>query len=433
MPGGARRRVAFSIAVLLAVWAAGIRQASADEVRLVNGDRLSGRVVSLSQASIRIATPHSGTVAIDRRHIRHLRADAPMAVDLVSGERLVGRVESADANSIVVHSPMLGDRQLPLDAVAAMEAWQGSEALLSVRGKGTGAATAPVPPQPPPDPGPSQASIGRKPDDVEDIRTIFLRQSSVLLEPGEKEIEIGADYLGKQASLTVLNAKFRQFQIPVSFRFGLLERLEGSLSMPFTHAEQEFSFAGESTREQETGLGDGSLGLNYDLLDETAVRPGMVVLGSLRAPTGGTPDDSGISTGSGHWAASLGVQFIKTVDPIVLFWGVRYAHEFAATHFFNDRIYDVQPGEAVEYNFGFGFAVNDKIALSAQVTGGYQWETEADDQEVPGSAREPVSLRTALTYGINSRMFLEPSVTIGLNDDTPDFSIGLAASRRFGN
>lgn len=427
--------------------------ARADELILNNGDRLSGRILSFSKTSIRIATPHSGILDIQRRHVHRLKTDEAMMADLVSGERIIGRIASEDGSTITVSSPTLGEHRIPMASVASISAGKAGtstadaalspldphrdplpDPALNLRGKGadtpksaeqTGRQTADAaaPPEP----------IGQRPEDEEDIRRIFLRQSSVLLRPGEMELEAAANYLSNQAALTVLNARFRQFQVPLTFRVGILDRVEGTATLPFVHAEQEFSFAGESASEQSTGMGDASLGLNYELFSETALRPDIAAIFNLRAPTGETPDESGLSIGSGHWGGSLRLQFIKTVDPVVLFWGIGYSYEFPATHFYRDGVYEVTPGQSADYNFGFGFAVNDKVSLNAQVSGAYQWETTTDGDSVPGSEREPITFRSALTYRVSRKLFFEPALAIGLNDDTPDVALGLAGWHRFGD
>ena len=275
-------------------------------------------------------------------------------------------------------------------------------------------------------------SIGPLPPDEEDIRKLFLRQASVLLTGGQVEIEVGLNYLNNQLAANVYNAKFRQFQIPLAFRVGLFDRIEGSVSIPWLYSEQKISFAEDSLSKSATGLGDVSAGITIEIIREGVRIPNIVASVSVQAPTGSVPNEEGLSTGSGHWAGSLGLQFIKTSDPVVLFWGVRYTHEFEAEHFFNDGVYDVQPGETFDYNFGFGFAVNERVSLSAQVTGGYQWQTRADGREISGSDSEPVSLRGALTYRASRKAYVEPSLTIGLNDETADLVIGIAFARRFG-
>jgi hypothetical protein len=152
----------------------------------------------------------------------------------------------------------------------------------------------------------------------------------------------------------------------------------------------------------------------------------------VSAPTGSKPKEEGLSLGSGHWEASFGVQFIKTVDPIVLFAGVHYAHPFESRYFVNDAVRAVNPGEIGGYNFGFGFAVNENISLSAQISGSYQSNAGADGTTVFGSSSEPVSLRSALTYRCSKRTYVEPSVVIGLDDETSDFILGISLTHRFG-
>jgi hypothetical protein len=86
-----------------------------------------------------------------------------------------------------------------------------------------------------------------------------------------------------------------------------------------------------------------------------------------------------------------------------------------ARYFVNDAVQSVDPGETAGYNFGFGFAVNEDISLSAQITGSYQSNARASGKDIFGSSREPVSLRSALTYRCSPKIYLEPSVTIGLD------------------
>jgi predicted double-glycine peptidase len=316
--------------LLVACLGAGVWNAYADEVILTNADRISGRLISLSPQTVRIATSHSGTIEIDRKHLQQLETDNPMVVELVSGERLIGRIGAAGEKDIVIHSPALGDCPLSLVAVESITAYMSDEninkkalqdgsqevfkvvesdswrlnkekynlsaQLQDVRGKGVDAlkasdeteeksTDAAKPPKP----------IGPRPEDEDDIRRIFLRQSSVLLKAGEMEFEAGFNYLGNQVSATVYNARIRQFQLPLSFRIGIFERVEGFVSIPFAHAEQEISFASDSITERTTGVGDASLGINYEMYRETAQWPDITTALTIRAPTGDEPDEDGLS------------------------------------------------------------------------------------------------------------------------------------------
>ena len=77
--------------------------------------------------------------------------------------------------------------------------------------------------------------------------------------------------------------------------------------------------------------------------------------------------------------------------------------------------------------------MNHRVSLSTRAADEYQWETRAEGRKMSGSSSEPTSLRTAITYRYSRRTFIEPSLTVGLNDNAPDFLIGISMSRRFGN
>ncbi|MBI4766037.1 MAG: transporter [Deltaproteobacteria bacterium] len=442
-----------------------VQQAWADQVFLTNGDRISGNLINLSPTGVQISTPHLGSFPIERQYIQTLATDNQVVVELVSGERIIGRIRPGEGATIVIQSDILGTRALALGALKAIHPLSPDEPpgikassnslpdipkaamdksdspietnlqsaqLQDFRGKGSESPSAPDKPsaKSPEETG-QPKPIGQKPEDEEDIRKIFLRQTSVLLRPRQAEIEGGITYLGSQSVSTVANARIRQLQLPLTLRLGLLDRIEGFVALPIAYAQQELSFADSSTQKDKSVIGDVTAGLNFDIYQESARWPEIITTFRLRAPTGGSPQAEGLSLGSGHWAGTVGLQFIKTADPVVLFWGFQYSHEFAARHFYNDGDHDVQPGEGFGYNFGFGFAVNENVSLSAQVSGTYQSETQSDGKKISGSSSEPVSLRSALTYRLSKRGFIEPSLAIGLNDDTPNFIISLSATRRF--
>jgi len=354
---------------------------------------------------------------------------------LVSGERVIGQLIATEGKSLIVRSSILGDRPVPLNAISAVLPTIGSDdgpprtdgssvSLAQIQGKGEAPANRAQAQQP--------ETIGQRPEDLEDIRKIFLRQSTVLLSPGQFEVEAAFNYQHTQIVSTILNAKFRQLQLPLAIRSGLFSRSEGFLTIPATYLRREFGFADTAISHKEVGFGDVAAGLNYELAQETATRPDIIVSIGSGATTGNKPNERGLSLGTGHWAATAGLQFIKTVDPVALFGGFNYTHQFAGRYFLGDAVHNVDPGEIASYNFGFGFAVNQNVSLSAQVIASYQSDTKADGKKIFGSSREPASVRSALTYRYSRATYIEPSVTIGLDQDTPDFALGLSLTHRFG-
>jgi hypothetical protein len=420
-------------------------------VILTYGDRISGYVVSLTRDAVQIETPAAGLLRIERRYVEQLSTEEPRVVVLVSGERIIGQIVAEPGESekmVTIRSSLLGDHPVPLDAIDAVHVLERSAdesvdgpaadhqavaegVLSSVQGRGTRSATAQVQPA---DSAGTQAPtpIGQQPEDTTDIRLIFLRQSTVLLRPGQVEVETAIHYEHSQSVSPILNARFRQFQLPSAARIGLFNRAEGFVSVPPAYVRRDIGFADRVASSDEAGVGDVTAGFNYELARETAGGPDVIASGGLGIPTGSKPDEEGLSLGTGHWTASIGVQLVKINDPVALFGGVRLEHQFAARYFLGDAVHDVDPGETIGYNFGFGFAVNETISLNAQILGSYQTEMKADNQRVFASSREPVSLRSALTYQYSGGTYIEPSVMVGLDEDSADFALGISLTRRFG-
>ncbi len=90
----ARRTRAFPAGLPCALLAACLfgvlapRTGGADEVRLRNGDRLSGRITSMADGKLRLKTPWGEAVTIRWEEIAALRTDAPIPVQLVDGTLL---------------------------------------------------------------------------------------------------------------------------------------------------------------------------------------------------------------------------------------------------------------------------------------------------------------------------------------------------------
>jgi hypothetical protein len=420
------------IALLISVClTAGLQRAYADQLILSNGDRISGKLISFSRDLVRIATPYSGEIQIERTHVALLSTDNAVVVDLVSGERIIGQIAAGEGGTALIRSSILGERLLPLDSIDTIQSSPPIQ-LSKIAGKGTGSPTA----------SDSQATdsaesqklkpIGQKPEDKEDIRKVFLRQSAVLLAPGQVEIEASASYMRNQSVSSILNGKIRQLQIPVSARIGLFNRAEGYVTIPIGYVHRELAFADSAVTHRKSGIGDVAAGFNYELSSESARRPDIIASFGYGAATGSKPNEEGLSLGSGNHAITFGVQFIKSADPVALFWGIHYTHPFAARYFLNDGVHNIEPGETAGYNFGFGFAVNENVSLSAQVTGSYQSATRADGAKVFGTSSEPLFLRSALTFRCTRRTYIEPSLTIGLDEDAPDFTLGFSLTHRIG-
>ena len=166
------------------------------------------------------------------------------------------------------------------------------------------------------------------------------------------------------------------------------------------------------------------------LLAERYSWPEIIATIQYLEPTGTDPygeEGTKADTGIGHRALTGGVQFVKTSDPIVLFGGISYLHQFETRALEQD----IQPGGTIEFNLGLSFAANDDLSISGQAIGSYQGDLELDGKRLDGTSEEPYFLRFAVTSRWIAGTFLEPSVTLGLNDDADSYRFGLAIIRRW--
>jgi hypothetical protein len=66
----------------------------ADEVRLKNGDHLTGTILSLTAKDLLLRTSYAGDLAIRRKEVIELRTDGPMVVVFVGGQQRTGWLDT---------------------------------------------------------------------------------------------------------------------------------------------------------------------------------------------------------------------------------------------------------------------------------------------------------------------------------------------------
>src|SRR5688572_12613215 len=81
---------------LLALFILGGGAAIGDEIKLKNGDRITGTVTGLAGGKLAVDTPHAGTVKIDWTQVASLTTDGKHKVRLVTGEEVEGKLAGQD-------------------------------------------------------------------------------------------------------------------------------------------------------------------------------------------------------------------------------------------------------------------------------------------------------------------------------------------------
>jgi len=393
----------------------------ADIIELHNGDRISGQLKKITSGSVTFISNYNATLDIKLDQVKYLTSDHRNSVLLNSGEIVIGKFNLNNKGILNISSANLGVVKIKLAEINTISI-AGSPRLSQKRMStihGAGATkheTKAV--------NKNQEPIGIKPE--EDIRKVFLRRSGILLDMGQQQLDVGLSYKANVVS----GVRQRSFTIPLSYRYGLSDKTELSLALPIGWAQSEAVTTSGFVRNEESGIGDVTIGAYYHFIDENAEYPDIIGNIRVNAPTADKPDLTNpfpVSLGSGFWSLSAGLSFVRSYDPVVLFGGFEFRHtfnrSFASTN--------IQPGDIFSFNFGSSFAVNQDISLSGQFVGAYQTEGSIDGKTIDGSSRDPWFLKSALTYRMKRGYYLEPSVNFGLNEDATDTAVNLTYSHKF--
>lgn len=284
------------------------------------------------------------------------------------------------------------------------------------------------------------SAIGTAPDDTS---LNFLRAQTVLLPPGKHQFDIGIEYLVTENTFPVLitdgsgnvigvdevQFKGRELTVPMELRYGLLRRLQGFVQVPVGWANVQAAVRNYDEYENDGGIGDIGFGLTAQLRDAYKDCPYIIGTVAGLAPTGGNPfgvlgtiTPNAPSLGNGFWAISGNLLWVQTrYDPVVVFYGFGARYQFEREYFG----IEFAPGLEANYTLGTGFAVNERVTLSAQFFGAYIDDLKANGERVEGSNQEPMNLRLAATLAKPCNRLVEPFVTFGLTDDSISANFGI--------
>jgi hypothetical protein len=285
-----------------------------------------------------------------------------------------------------------------------------------------------------------QRELGK--DDPQELNV--LRQNNVTLAPKGFELSTDFEFVSRRTELQWDHG----FLSASSIRYGVFRWFELGLTIPvgYTNRTTEAGL-GRTISKSNHGLGDILVQGNARLLDQTTDWPGVVLSLGAYLPTGhtpfnlngysfdapgaaATPNPSNIflySFAQGAWGLRSNLQFFKTVDPFILFIG------FGLDHFFPTTIQGitVTTGTRPTFNLGFSFAASEKTTLGFTLTGQIQPNLKVEGRDVFQSGSETALIRVNIIQRISDRTYVEPAVGIGLNRNSPDFTLGLGLRRKF--
>lgn len=332
------------------------------------------------------------------------------------------------------------------------------------RGEDLQARVRPVATAAPPQRAPVDESKERVSEDQEApvLQSAALRQAqAVLIGAGRLEVEPGLafsytdrnrlDVRGLDVvhnvfigNITVRNVLRSSFSPFMSFRYGLTDRVQLSMNVPYVYSNDRVVIppgvqqsGGNLAEDVETtssanDIGDITLGASYHALLERPWVPDVILSSTLKTDSGASPFEvtgNTSASGTGFWGLTVGATAVKVSDPAVLFANADYFFHFAEN---NVSVYDsVDPPDSYGMGLGFSYSLNPFLRFTSRVSGRRIEKTKLNGQEIDGSDQVTGSFSMGVSYGLGYGRAFDLTAGIGLTDDSPDFVLSLSMPFNF--
>ncbi|MGE8478279.1 MAG: hypothetical protein ACN6PK_08370 [Pseudomonas shirazensis] len=254
--------------------------------------------------------------------------------------------------------------------------------------------------------------------------------------------------------------KADNWTLDLTARYNLDQRWQFDINVPVVYRESTYSSGGaggagpvtsDATVTRDPTIGDVNVGVAYKFLDESEDWPDAVFTLRVKAPTGKDPygiklvndptNDNlsvpeSLPTGNGVWAITPGISLVKTFDPAVLFGSLSYTYNMEDSFSdisaqANSKVPgDVKLGNSWQIGAGIAFALNEKMSMSFSVSDQFASKSKikpdgGDWQSISNSDYNAANFNIGMTLAATDNLTIVPNLSIGLTDDSPDFSFSL--------
>ena len=297
---------------------------------------------------------------------------------------------------------------------------------------------------------------------------IHFERDYVLLKKHQLEVENTLSYIYYSANQVYLNSfaildpvfltlgKFgietnrrHIFVDSVSLRYGILDNLQFEINVPIMYRTERASKTGtneEITRDK-FGLGDISFALSYQPIKERGKIPALITSISYKTTTGKSPfklsdPKKDLPTGSGYNSIKIGLNILKTIDPVVVFGGIAYSYNQDVS--VNKLICGdtgcgylekVYPGDTLSVNLGFAYALSYNFSMNFQYLQDYTFTTKSkvngNKFSVANSTLNSASFKVGTGWALSDRLSVNIGLSIGMTSDAPDYNLEIRIPYRF--
>jgi hypothetical protein len=269
---------------------------------------------------------------------------------------------------------------------------------------------------------------------LEALSQILLQRGGLVLPPWRYEVIESAAYSNRivqglalvqtpEGIPTVADQRLRedQFRASLALRLGLPLSSQIEVFLPYNWIRRSRALGdGSSAVNKGYGIGDLEVALSHQFLREKDGLPALIGGVSWRIPTGEDPFKARlatIATGSGTHQLRGRLTAVKSIDPVVFFGTMSYAHEFATTQNFGR----VQTGDAYGLQLGMALALNPDTSMTFGLNQEWRARTKLDKEAVPGTDTVASSLLLGIGQVLTDNLLLDVSFGIGLTRDSPDY------------
>jgi hypothetical protein len=237
-------------------------------------------------------------------------------------------------------------------------------------------------------------------------------------------------------------------------RFGITNRFEIEAKAPYVYRDDTLRATipqidqddiSLSEDIQGDGLGDVEVALHYQINRGVNGWPFFVGNVRYKSDTGEGPFDvnfnalgvaTELPTGSGFQSVEPSLTVLYPSDPVVLFANLGYLINIeedvdetipSEEAGMEQRIGDVDPGDAFRVSFGTSYALNERASLTL----GYKHDfikktkTEINGEDLPSASLDVGSLLLGWGYSLTNRVATNLNLELGVTDDAPDVLITL--------
>ncbi len=250
-------------------------------------------------------------------------------------------------------------------------------------------------------------AIGIKPDSVK-AEDVFLRNEKVLLRTKEFSIELGLLYSYSDHQDILSSSERDSFTTNFGVRYGLADNLQLFASIPYAYQTETITAFEERNKERKSHLGNITLGLSRSVLQEGVGKPEVLL--SLEGQ---------IPTGDNSYGLGISAAFVKSLDPAALFANVGYQYNLKQS---NQGLALSAPKSMIFASLGYAYALNDTLTVGTSVSGIFPLGTTSDNSLA--QAKKQFGLQFGLTALLTKDLYIDPSVTFGLNRTASDVTFG---------